>query len=336
MRRCPRWSLVAVAAAVAVLASSCSIPLSDLGGPSAAAGGINEEGVIVGVSELPGSVDHSDEHAFKRLPDGTVIDLGTLPGGGRSSAIRINDAGIVAGMVEVWVPGPTPRTETHAVRWDRAGAITDLGTMGGISAQVRDLDAQGRMIGWVDGVAGSRAFVGGPDATELAPLADLPGAGDTVALGMNDSGDAVGYQWVDATPVPVRWDLDTGAVTDLTPIWGRGLIADISDAGTLVGLAAFPSPTGGTQAEGAILRSGDPAPVSLGAGTFALAMAINDADVVVGYQASRSFRWEAGTGVVWLDPDVDSYAYDLNDRGQIVGQSDGRAVIFVNLPPASP
>jgi probable HAF family extracellular repeat protein len=327
--------VVPVAIALALLATSCSIPLGDLGGPSAAAYGINEAGVIVGVSELPGSVAHSDEHAFKRLPDGTVIDLGTVAGGGSSGAVRINDAGIVAGMADLWVPGPTPRTETHAVRWDAAGAITDLGAMGGVHAQVRDLDDEGRMVGWVEDSAGrSRAFIAESGATELTPLALLPGAVDSTALGMNDEGDAVGYQWVDVTPMPVRWDLETGAVTDLTSIWGPGLIADISDAGTLVGLARFPNPTGGTNAEGAILRAGDAAPVSLGAGTFALAMAINDADVVVGFRASRAFRWEASTGAVLLDPDVESYAYDLNDGGQMVGQSSGRAAIFVNLPAA--
>ena len=44
--------------------------------------------------------------------------------------------------------------------------------------------------------------------------------------------------------------------------------------------------------------------------------------MVAGYQSSGAFRWEASTGVVWLDPAVNSYANDINERGQIVIDSD--------------
>jgi probable HAF family extracellular repeat protein len=53
-----------------------------------------------------------------------VVDLGTL-GGAASSAADINQAGVVAGWAE------TADGQRHAVRWDRRGTVTDLGTAGG-------------------------------------------------------------------------------------------------------------------------------------------------------------------------------------------------------------
>jgi probable HAF family extracellular repeat protein len=57
-------------------------------------------------------------------PNGVMIDLGTLPGGSRSSAVVIDDAGTIAGQSE------TAGGAFHAVRW-RHGIIDDLGTLPG-------------------------------------------------------------------------------------------------------------------------------------------------------------------------------------------------------------
>jgi len=59
-----------------------------------------------------------------RGPNGVMIDLGTLPGGSRSSAVVIDDAGTIAGQSE------TASGAFHAVRW-RHGIIEDLGTLPG-------------------------------------------------------------------------------------------------------------------------------------------------------------------------------------------------------------
>lgn len=62
--------------------------------------------------------------AMWRGPTGVMIDLGTLRGGSRSSAVAIDDAGSIAGQSE------TADGAFHAVRW-RHGIIEDLGTLPG-------------------------------------------------------------------------------------------------------------------------------------------------------------------------------------------------------------
>lgn len=81
---------------------------------------INKRGASVGFIEVRPGVPH----AVWRSPSGRVIDLGTLPGGARSSAVAVDEAGIIVGQSE------TARGAFRAVRW-RHGVIEDLGTLAG-------------------------------------------------------------------------------------------------------------------------------------------------------------------------------------------------------------
>ena len=82
--------------------------------------GVNAFGESVGFLETrPGF-----PRATWQAPNGVMIDLGTLPGGSRSSAVAIDDAGTIAGQSE------TASGAFHAVRW-RHGIIEDLGTLPG-------------------------------------------------------------------------------------------------------------------------------------------------------------------------------------------------------------
>ena len=116
------------------------------------------------------------------------------------------------------------------------------------------------------------------------------------------------------------------------PTWGRAVLIDISDSGTVIGQARFGTPAPGSSAEAAILHPGEASPTSLGAGAWSFPISINDDEVVAGYGGGIAFRWEASTGLVHLTADGASYAYDINDRGQIVGHDDGRAALFVPEP----
>lgn len=332
-----RTAVVALAVAMAVVASSCSIALGDLGGPTSVAHAINEAGVIVGSSELPGSSANRIERAFERSPDGSVVELPSLPGTTRSTATAINDAGVIAGTATV---GAAPAQETHLVRWEGDRAIDDLGVIGTNTAPPAAIDAQGRIVGTRRTAGGARAFVYDPAIGHLVDLPLLPDGTSTAAYGMNDEGDVVGSgirPWPEgpqpSAEVPVRWDLDAWTVTDLEPLWGRGVAFDINDAGTIAGVW-LPDPAGGGfPIVGAISREGQPLTVI--DETFLLS--VNDHDVVVGYRWEVStgrfeaMRWDASTGAVVLE-DHNSAAEAVNDRGQIVGQHDRHAALLVPNP----
>lgn len=81
---------------------------------------VNQFGESVGfIESRPGF-----PRAAWRAPNGVTIDLGTLPGGSRSSAVAVDDALTIAGQSE------TAGGAFHAVRWHH-GIIEDLGTLPG-------------------------------------------------------------------------------------------------------------------------------------------------------------------------------------------------------------
>jgi uncharacterized membrane protein len=329
-----RTVVVALVAALAVVASSCTIALGDLGGRTSVAHAINEAGVIVGSSELPGSTDSNRiERAFERTPDGTVVELPSLPGTTRSVANAINDAGVIVGTATV---GVAPDQQTHLVRWNIDGTVDDLGVVGPAftTGTPTAIDDEGRIVGNRKTAAGNRAYVYDPAVGHLVDLPVIPGDTSTAAYGMNDEGDVVGSgnrPWSDgvqtSVEAPVRWDLDAWTVTDLEPLWGRGLAFDINDAGTITGVW-LPDPSG-FPIVGVISRQGQTVAVI----DSSFLLSVNDHDVVVGYRWDVSggrfeaLRWEDSTGTVMLEAH-NSAAEAVNDRGQIVGQHDRHAALF--------
>jgi probable HAF family extracellular repeat protein len=64
------------------------VDLGTLGGRTSCANDVNDGGYIVGVSETAGTDSRGRPvtHAFLRIPDGTMCDLGTLSGEHSSAA----------------------------------------------------------------------------------------------------------------------------------------------------------------------------------------------------------------------------------------------------------
>lgn len=107
-------------ALVAIAASACASDAPEAGGGAP---------MIVNAVNVSGEVGFREVHpgcprAMWRAPGGALIDLGTLPGGRRSSAVAIDAAGTIVGQSE------TARGTFRAVRWHH-GVIEDLGTLPG-------------------------------------------------------------------------------------------------------------------------------------------------------------------------------------------------------------
>jgi probable HAF family extracellular repeat protein len=172
--------------------------LGTLGGTVSRAWGINDSGQVVGSSYL---TDDSAEHAF--LYDATATppmqDLGTL-GGRVSQAFGINASGQVVGLSYI-----TGNIVSHAFLYDPAATppMQDLGTLAGMmgGSQAWGINNSGQVVGIGDFADVGGAFLYDPAATP--PMQDLnnlipsdSGWTLTLANGINDSGEIVGYGFV--------------------------------------------------------------------------------------------------------------------------------------------
>lgn len=93
---------------------------------------VNNKDVIVGVSGTG-----TEANAVRWNPDGTPTRLLTPRGSKESDASAINDAGVIAGSIDV-----------HAARWNLDGTITRLTVPPGfIESYVEAINDSGTMVG---------------------------------------------------------------------------------------------------------------------------------------------------------------------------------------------
>jgi len=93
------------------------------GGLVAEAKAVNDNGEVVGEAVLSSGYTHGFYFRNK------MVDIGSLfvdsNGGSYSTAVGINNSGLVAGN------GSSPVGGTHAITWSLGGPMRDLGTLGG-------------------------------------------------------------------------------------------------------------------------------------------------------------------------------------------------------------
>jgi len=143
--------------------------------------------LLVGLAAPAGAVGWP----VRRGPTGPVA-LPTL-GGADAFARAINNAGVAVGS------SLTAAGARHAARWDAAGRVTDLGTLGGQSLAAAINDA-GTIVG------SSIDSAGQFHAVRWSPTGRMTDLGTGEATAINDAGVAVGYRDAAAGRWAVRWD----------------------------------------------------------------------------------------------------------------------------------
>ena len=290
--------------------------LPTLGG-SSLGGGINNLGVVVGRSNLPGN---ASRHAVI-WRHGEIIDLDTL-GGPNSSVVWPvkNILGIVSGITQTDEPDPLGESWSCGAFFPAAtatgfrcvgfvyrdGVMRELPTLGGTHGFATGTNNWGFTVGWAENTVHDptcvapqqlqfRAVVWGPDGRVFRQLRPLPGHTTSAATAINDLGQVVGISGICDDAVgkfsaisAVRWGLD-GVPHDLGNIggnaWNTSMAVNLR--GDIAGFANVSKP-----ADGAI--------------------------------DWHAFLWTRRDGIRdlgTLGDDVFSQAYGINFRGQVVGRS---------------
>jgi probable HAF family extracellular repeat protein len=191
------------------------------------AAAINDNGVIVGVSETA----DSREHAARWNPDGTAIKLPSLPGDEASAATAVNLDGVIVGT-----------SGKHAVRWDINGTVTALPALAG---QTQSAAYGINNDGVIVGTSGKHAVRWAPDGT-ITRLKKVPGQRVSTATAVNGDGVIVGWSAESddssSGDSAVRWGSD-GSITVLSPgTHDQAEAAGINDAGVIIGSSRVARP----------------------------------------------------------------------------------------------
>lgn len=322
------------------------------------AGNINNGGTAVGVADtitpdpnypnfnplMSAFGDPFVFHAVWSKGGAALVDLGALPGTNNSNPIRISSNGLIVGAsINGAIDPLTGWPEATAVLW-KDGHITNLGALGGYESEAFSVNSRGQVVGfsgnttsdpnsifglgtetraflWQDGQMQDLGTLGGPDA---------------FAGGISEKGQVTGFSYLNSVPATNCGflSLETGAF-----LWERGKMVDL---GTLGGTCTTPGGSNSRgQIDGASNLAGDRDThaflwekgtlTDLGTlgGTFSGAGAINEAGEIIGGAttvgdlAFHAFLWRNGvmTDLGTVGGNDCSNAFDINSRGQVVGQS---------------
>jgi len=292
--------------------------IEDLGtlGIDSFAYAVNASGQAVGDSTTASGI-----RAFVTTGGG-LQELPTL-GGAQTSALGINDAGIVVGYSNDATGNP------RAFRYDPAATppLLDLGTLGGDYAYATWINTAGAIVGYSETATGDdEAFMWTP-AGGMQPLGSL-GFGFSYAYGINDVNQIVGTAWADTGFQAFVYEL--GAMQSLGTLGGADSEAyAINNAGQVTGMSFLPG-NGETRAFRYTPGNGmDPLP-SLG-GLSSRGEAIAPDGTIVGSCVTatgltRACLWTPANEVVDLNTRIDpalgwvlTNAMGINGNGQIVG-----------------
>jgi uncharacterized membrane protein len=255
--------------------------------------------------------------AAPALADPGFVELGRLPGDLGSRVSALNDAGESAG--ESFTGGAR-----HAVRWSRDGRITGLPDLGGGESTASGINNSGTVIGAAARTSSDWTAVRW-DGAEVTVLATPPGVTATRARAIGETGVIVGDAVVGQERKAVKW---AGNRLTVLPspsgAWTAGASV-VNDRGVIAGTATF--------ADNSVhVVRWDPQGRVADLGTFGGTLeltAINAAGVVVGFarepRTTQTFPFrsnaDGGLDALGVGSGGSARAYDVNDLGEVVGDS---------------
>ena len=358
-----RYTSGGISHAFVMNAPAVSYKITDLGtlpggSFSQASQGNTENGLIAGVSDVPGGKQHAVLWQF-----GQVIDLAARGlGGPNSFAVGLNNRGTVVGEAETSEADPEDfclfGTGLRCVPflWQN-GIMNQLPTLGGPNGAVSAINNSGVSAGLAQTATRDplcpaplfhqyQAAIWGPRPGQVRALRPLRGDTVGIAFWINDRGQVVGTSGTCDNTLPygiivgphaVLWDSDGtpidlgnlgGSVNVAVPAVGNRAIY-ISNNGMVVGGSTL---SGNTTAH-AFLWTKDAGIKDLGVlpGDFdSGALAVNDRGEVVGVSNdkegnARAFIWRNGlltdlnTLIAADSPMYLLFASGINNKGEVVG-----------------
>ena len=282
-------------------------------------------------------------HTFE-FKDGSVSDMGALPGANSSCEGFLTDGGLIVGGSENGLIDPlTGWPAMEAVAWQN-GQVTNLGTFGGNGSVAIGANNRGQVVGAAANTVPdpfsvffgwgtqTRAFLW----TQSQGLQDLGtlGGPDAFATNINEHGQIFGVSYTSDVPNPLTtippfdaFLYEKGKMTDIPNGFGGTQVNPLgaNNRGELIGNASFAD----EQTSHPFLWSkGKWIDLGTFGGTFGDPASINDAGVVTGHAATpdsavHGFLWKKGvlTDIGTVDGDDCSAGFSINSANQIVGQS---------------
>ena len=274
--------------------------------------------------------------------NGAFASLPGLSSFTRSFANGVNTAGRTVGA------GIRP-DGSRALMWSSAG-VTDLGTLGGAYAAALSLNDFNQVVGYstTAGETQTRAFL--YQSGSMQPLASLPGAIETIAYDISNTGYIAGTAVTSAPAAPILWSSGTPIRLPIPATARTGAANAVNNSGIAVGAYEINLATGAFAAamwtSGVLSNLGN-----LGGPTpYAVAADINNRNQVVGTSADPTglagFLWSNGrmynlSSLIPGHPGLRiTSASAINDSGQIAAAAliAGRqtAVLLSPIPLAVP
>lgn len=277
----------------------------------------------------------------------SILDLGAMHNGDRSSAYSVSDTGLVVGNSRGNLPigaGETKRSNTRAARFlVEQGTVHDIGGLGYSgghgSAVATAVNNGGIAAGYApafnltEGVRHYKSFVHHYKTGHMQNIGTLGNGVESRAYGINNNGKVVGWSNTKADGsdnVAYIHDIATNTMSSLGgDLLGgsRSFAFDINDSDQVVGNAFTAN---GSGAAFMYQYGGIAAAVNMGSldnSDFAEARAVNENAEATGWSkiggVDTAFVYDAATGMQAIDGlGGASRGYDINDDGVVVGYAD--------------